>query len=559
MGAASVDYKQTVQRHKKIRKSLLEVKQPWMDVCRVAVDELLPGYEQYLATNQSGGKSRPGRYKHIVDHTGPQALRLATAGLQSGLTSPARPWFALGSFDPDKAKWGRYREWYQMSSRVIFRTLSFTNFYDTARRVYEGELGFGTVVVVVEPDWQKIVRYTPLCIGEFCIIVDAGQVPCGLYHDIWLTAEQTIKRFGMQAVSTKIKEAYRNNDQRMFLIHHVVVQNEQRNWLMLDNRNAPWSSIYFEENADDEEKVLSHSGFFNRPFIAPRWDAAGRNAYGEAQSFMLLGQLGLLRQMNLGQIKGIHMQLEPPMVAPKSWDKKRTNRLPGGWTFLDVDKGHVGPLYTVNPDINGVTLGINDRREMIRQGFFNDLLFAISRNKIETATEAMQLYEEQILMLSPQIERQFFDFLDPALDITMEIMAARKLLPMAPMEIQGDPINVEYTSRLAQAQQMAWTKPLEQTYQFFKALSETNADVMDIYNHDAAAREYADLAGCPYTVINDPDATATIRQQRMQGLAQQARREQGMQRIAAMKGLSEIPVDRDGTTALQAINEEDAA
>src|SRR5262249_28259584 len=58
------------------------------------------------------------RNQHIVDGTGTRAARTLEAGLMSGMTSPARPWFRLGTMDSELAKFGPVKTWLEQV-RVI--------------------------------------------------------------------------------------------------------------------------------------------------------------------------------------------------------------------------------------------------------------------------------------------------------------------------------------------------------------------------------------------------------------------------------------------------------
>lgn len=64
--------------------------------------------------------------KDIVDSTGTFALRTLQSGMHSGITSPARPWFRLTTFDPDLKDFAPVKEYLaavERRMREVFQAL----------------------------------------------------------------------------------------------------------------------------------------------------------------------------------------------------------------------------------------------------------------------------------------------------------------------------------------------------------------------------------------------------------------------------------------------------
>ena len=75
-------------------------------------DNLLPFHGRAL-DDHSGDQQNNGRKRHgkIVNGVATYAINVLAAGMQSGLTSPARPWFRLGLQDKDLADFGPVKHW----------------------------------------------------------------------------------------------------------------------------------------------------------------------------------------------------------------------------------------------------------------------------------------------------------------------------------------------------------------------------------------------------------------------------------------------------------------
>ena len=69
---------------------------------------LLPRSGRYFVQDRDKGWRR---HNNIYDNTGTRALRVLGAGMMAGATSPARPWFRLGTADPDLNNYQPVKLW----------------------------------------------------------------------------------------------------------------------------------------------------------------------------------------------------------------------------------------------------------------------------------------------------------------------------------------------------------------------------------------------------------------------------------------------------------------
>jgi hypothetical protein len=91
--------KQTPPRDKLLTRwgQLKTERATWYPHWKELSDYLLPRSGRYFIQDRNRGQRR---HNYIYDNTGTRALRVLAAGLMSGLTSPARPWFRLATNDP---------------------------------------------------------------------------------------------------------------------------------------------------------------------------------------------------------------------------------------------------------------------------------------------------------------------------------------------------------------------------------------------------------------------------------------------------------------------------
>jgi len=107
--------------------------------------------------------------------------------------------------------------------------------------------------------------------------------------------------------------------------------------------------------------------------------------------------------------------------------------------------------------------------------------------------------------------------LDPAIDRIFNIMNRRGMLPPPPEELQGQPLRVEYTSVMAQAQKAVGIGSIERFVGFIGNMTAAGfqqaADKLDV---DQAIDEYGDMLGVPTTITKSDEQVQAEREQRAQ-------------------------------------------
>ena len=82
---------------------------------------------------------------HLEDDIGILALRTLASGMQSGLTSPARPWFSLTLQDEPLVQYKPVKEWLHEFYERMVNVFARSNFYDQIHMLYRERLIVGPV------------------------------------------------------------------------------------------------------------------------------------------------------------------------------------------------------------------------------------------------------------------------------------------------------------------------------------------------------------------------------------------------------------------------------
>lgn len=510
-------------------------------------DYLLPRSGRFFIQDRDKGWRR---HNNIYDSTGTRALRVLAAGMMSGMTSPARPWFRLTTGNTDLDESGEVKLWLSQCQRKMMDIFARSNTYRALHSIY-GELGsFGTGSSIVVPDFNRVIHHHPLTTGEYCIATNYQGEVNTLYREYQKTVHELVGEFGIDKVSKSVKNLYdRGSLDQWVTIVHAIEPRVDRDPRKLDAANMAWSSTHFELNADSG-MYLRESGFKRFRALCPRWDTAGGDIYGNSPGMEALGDIKQLQHEQLRKAQAIDYKTKPPLQVPSSMKNRDVETLPGGISYYDANSptGGIKTAFEVNLDLSHLLADINDVRERIRGSFYADLFLMLANNTDGrmTATEVAERHEEKLLMLGPVLERLQNELLDPLIDMTFERMIESGIVPPPPEELQGMDLNVEYVSMLAQAQRAVGTNSIDRFVGTLGQVAAVKPDVLDKLDSDKWADVYADMLGVDPELVVPSDKVALIRTQRAKAQAAAAAAEQANQASQTVKNLAGAGVGGPG-------------
>ena len=486
------------------------------------------------------------RYKKIINSRGSMAARTLASGLMSGLTSPARAWFELGTPDPDLMRYEPVREWLRRLSKIIYQVYASSNFYQVLPTVYL-ELGlFGTACMSHVDDFNDIARFYGHTAGRYYLAQNDRLVTDVLVRQIRMTVGQMAKRFGYERLSQSARNSIdQGNLQHYKDVVHFIEPNEDRNLQSPMARDLPFSSIWYEVGSR-EDQFLLQSGFHEQPFYAPRWEVTEGDTYGTSCPGMVaLGDVKALQILEKEKATAIQKKNNPPLKGPSSLANKPIASIPGGTTLYDGDASRDGlqPIYQVNPDLRETEESIRAHEYRIDEAFFADLfrqLHNLEGVQPRNQLELTQRNEEKLLMLGPLLESVEGEFLDPNIDRVASQIFRAGIMPEPPEELVGQRLKITYISPLAVAQKQVATGTVERLLNFVLGTAQADPQAVDVFNSDEAIREYESIIGAPPRIVRSPDEVMNIREQRakQQQMAEALEVAQGAASAAKDVGLS---------------------
>ncbi|MGP1065764.1 portal protein [Serratia sp. CY56810] len=481
-------------------------------------DFILPNCGRFLTTDAGRNK----RNTKVVDPTGGLASRTLESGMLSGITSPTRPWFSLSTPDKQLMDSWPVKMWLSQVVELMNDVMNKSNWYQSLTVLYRYLGTFATGAISILEDEEDVIRTHVLPIGSYYISnSDRLQVDT-VFRKFSMTCRQLVAKFGKENVSDAVASAWDTGSfETWFEVVHAVLPNTNRDTGKLNAKNKRFSSIYYEPGGSGD-KLLSESGFDEMPILVPRWDINGEDAYGSScPGILALGGVKALQLQQKRKDQAIDKLVNPPMMAPSSMKNERLSLLPGDVSYYNGagDTSGFKPVYEINPRIQELLGSIQDGRQLVNDCYFVPLFNMFSNvNTRSMPIEAVnEMRDEKMLQIGPVLDRLNDELLDPAIDRIFNIMMRRGMLPPPPDELQGQPLRVEYTSVMAQAQKSVGIGSIERFVGFIGNMAAAGfqqaADKLDV---DQAIDEYGDMLGVPTTITKSDEQVQAEREQRAQ-------------------------------------------
>ncbi|CAI1036075.1 portal protein [Serratia fonticola] len=520
----------------------------WKELCEF----ILPNSGRFLTSEVAKNK----RNTKIVDPTGGLASRTLESGMLSGITSPTRPWFSLSTPNKQLMDSWPVKMWLTQVVGLMNDVMNKSNWYQSLTVLYRSLGTFATGAISILEDDEDVIRTHVFPIGSYYVSNSARLQVDTVFRKYSMTCRQLVNEFGIDNVSAGVKSAWESKSyEQYFEVVHAVLPNTDRDTGKLNSKNKRYSSVYFETGGDGD-KLLSEAGFDEMPILVPRWDINGEDAYGSScPGILALGCIKALQLQQKRKDQAIDKLVNPPMMAPSSLRNERISLLPGDVSYYNGagDQAGFKPIYEINPHVNELLASIQDSRQITDECYFVPLFNMFSQiNTRSMPTEAVtELRDEKMLQLGPVLERLNDEFLDPAIDRIFNIMLRRGMLPPPPEELQGQPLRVEYTSVMAQAQKAVGIGSIERFVGFIGNMSQLFPAARDKLDVDNTIDEYGDMLGVPATITKSDEQVQAERQaQAQQAQAQQAL-QMGAQSADIAKTMSETSTGGDPNALTQ--------
>jgi hypothetical protein len=496
------------------------------------------------------------RNANIIDSTATQASSVLRAGMMSGMTSPARPWFRFGTQDPELSKFGPAKEWLEQARSIVASALLRSNFYNQVPQLYGDGGDFATGAMGMMEDDKDIFRFTPFTLGEYYIANDHKLRVRTFYREFRMTVRALVPMFAksktdLSNFSQHVQNLWRSGDKDQWIdVCHVIEDNSEQDSRYLGGKYKPYTDCYFElGSSTDPDVFLRESGFDEFPILVARWEVAAGDVYGtDCPGMKALGDVKQLQQGEKMALSAIDKMVRPPMAAPASMRNSTISQLPGGISYFPdgTPEAMLRPLV----DTSRFRVDLLEQKQAVVRDRINEVyfrnLFQIISNldpKDVTATAINEMKEEKLLLLGPTYGQYDQDVLRPLIDRAFAMLYRAGKLPEAPPELEGHVLEVEYISAMAIALKAIGRQGVDVFTGYVTQLSAVVPAVLDKIDTDAMVDGYAEMTGIPPNMVVPDDKVAQIRQQKAEAVQQQQQMQMLQQGADTAKSLSQSSVD----------------
>lgn len=469
------------------------------------------------------------RNHHIINGTSTRVSKNAQSGLQAGVTSPSRPWKKLGPKDTDILQVPGAAEAYSKLDKLFDAVVAKSNFHQCTHTAYADFCDFGPAALQIDVHPTDTIRCQTHPTGSWVGACNEDGFVDVFYRDYRPTGYELVKRFGKEAIPTGLGTQISRDPYKRYDLTNAIEENPFYVPNSIGMSRFPYLSVWWIKGY--EQNFVNVHGYYEFPVMVFRFYKSERNdAYGYGPGMDGLGDAKQLQHQERTKLIGLDQMVRPPLQAPTSLKQKGVSLVSGKVNYHD-GPAKVESLYNVNLPLNYVLQDIQEIQSRLSQTYFEDLFLMITNSvtRETTAREIQERHEEKLIMLGPVLESLQDELLDPAVDRILNIMKRQGKWVEFPEQLQGQEIEVEYISILAQAQRAVQTVAIEQGVNFTGALAQLNPAALDRLNVDGTLDEYYHRIGFPVEGVTPIGDAENIRAQR----AQQEQREQQLAQAQA--------------------------
>jgi hypothetical protein len=548
----------TVMQGMERRKEALRVeRQTFLEEWRDISDYMNVRRGRFLVTDNRRKRTS----NKVINERGIFASRTCGAGMVAGVSSPSRPWLHLTTPDADMNEYAEVKRWLNIVEKRVYQVFNVSNYYGVKHQSYRDMADYGQGPVIIDQDYENAINCYCSPAGEYYLGVNDRGVVDTMYRDMQKTTKDIVAEFGKYGhIPSEVRQAWDMGDyDKYWTVVGVVQPNIQMIKGMRGPLGMPYMVVYYCLGCSDvdDNAVLAVSGNFENAISAPRWDVQPGDIYGDGPGSIALPIVKSLQVLERRKGQLVDKLVTPPMQAPAKLNREVISHQPGAVSYtpdaaMAGPRGVIMPLYEVHPNSLTATAAENQALEArVDQAYFVDLFLAtinanrMSPNRTATATEIAEVHEEKLIALGPVLDRTHYEGLNHDIKRVIGILARARVLPPPPKVMDGMGLKVEYTSLLAVAQRAIGAGAIERFSGFMGNLAAGNPEILDKWDMDQTADEYADTIGVPASMIRSDEEVAKLRQNRAAQMQAQQAAAAAAQTAQTAKVMSEADTGRD--------------
>ena len=487
------------------------------------------------------------RRRQIYDSTAPNAANLLASQIHGDLTSPSLRWFSLTFRQKELRDNTEAMTWLEECEEVVWQALMESDFNTEGAEVYLDLVSFGTATITEEPvsdtEWKGL-NFSAVPVRESYFELDAEGNVLRLYRLMQYTVLQMIDKFGRENIPDDILNGDDNVDQK----HDIVFCIYERE----DMKDADTSKVMVPELRpvgfqyvmyNSKENIGDEGGYYEMPAFITRWQKASGSRHGYSPAMIALSDILQLNEVVAQTSEARAKAIDPATLTTENGLISDLDLSAGGLTIVSS----LDEIRTMESSarFDQADAEIERLQRSINQIFFVDKL-QLKDSPAMTATEVQVRYERMQRLMGPTLGRIQADFLDPLIRRTFMILIRAGQMPEMPEVVADADLDIEYIGPLPRAQKSEQAQSIEMWLGTVVQLGEMFPSMLDVPNPDEIAKKLAELRGVPFSLLNDEEDIAKMREEKQ---ARQQAQEQLMAMQEGGKGMQEMAAGQEAMDA----------
>ena len=498
-----VEVQKILDRQTQMESERHQTEQTWQE----CMENIVPRKSDVTSTLTPGNK----RGHDLFDGTAIMANELLAGALHSMLTNQSTKFFDLVMGDPSLDDDEEVKAWLQMVSDRMHSVINNSNFQTEIHELYIDLGAIGTACMFIGEHDDRVIHFGARSMKE----VFAKENNLGLidivHRKFQWNLRQIVLEFGKEALPEKLRRMYESGNEDKFTILHAVEPK--------DDSGTP-HKITSRYVIPEMKLKLQEKGFFEFPYVVPRWTKTTGETYGRGPGMTALPDVKMLQRMMETTLKGAQKTVDPPLMVADDGVIGKVRLTPSGLTVVRMNNGEM----PIRPLINDARIdfgyqAVEDTRKRIKDAFYVNQL-QLRDGPQMTATEVNQRTEETLRLMGPVLGRQNFEFLRPMVERVFGVMSRKGMIPTPPQQIAGKRFDVRFSSMIARVQRTSDGQNISRALGVAAPIINAIPGTLDNLNGDRAFRHVMDIYGVPAKILSTTKEVKDQRASRQQAQAQ---------------------------------------